>query len=105
MIEEKLRHEETEYLQNKIRTNSYDEVTTALVKRILAERNANIPIPETEEEAEEKYKNNGKVSLILFLLFSSYVAVLWYSEYSFGKFLLFSLTLIGAVIYTRSLRR
>ena len=64
-LEEKLRQEETSYLQEKLRTNSYLEEATAIAQRILTERNASIPIPETEEEEEAKYQNNGKVSLIL----------------------------------------
>lgn len=105
MIEDKLRHEETEYLQKQIRTNSYNEEVTEIAKKILIERNAEIPTAETENEAEEKYKNNDKVSLILFVLFATYILVLWFAEYSFARFVIFTLALIGAVAYTRSLRR
>jgi len=105
MIEDKLRHEETEYLQKQIRTNSYNEEVREIAKKILIERNAEIPTAETENEAEEKYKNNDKVSLILFVLFATYILVLWFAEYSFARFVIFTLALIGAVAYTRSLRR
>lgn len=105
MIEEKLRQEETKFLQNRFRTNAYTEETMEIVKKILIERNAEIPIAETENEAVEKNKNNDKVSLILFSLFATYVLVLWFAEYSFARFVIFTLALIGAVTYTRSLRR
>lgn len=105
MIEDKLRHEETEYLQKQIRINSYNEEVREIAKKILIERNAEIPTAETENEAEEKYKNNDKVSLILFVLFATYILVLWFAEYSFARFVIFTLALIGAVAYTRSLRR
>jgi len=105
MIEQKLRQEETEYIQNKLRTNSFNDEVTEMAKKILIERNAEIPIAETEEESEEKHKNNEKVSLILFALFATYVLVLWFADYSFTRFVIFTLSLIGAVAYTRSLRR
>lgn len=105
MIEDKLRHEETEYLQKQIRTNSFNEEVTEIARKILIERNAEIPIAETEIEAEQKYKNNDKVSLILFVLFATYILVLWFTEYSFARFVIFTLAFIGAVAYTRSLRR
>ena len=52
-LEVSLRREETSYLEEKLRTNSYMEEATAIALRILTERNASIPIPETEEEEEE----------------------------------------------------
>lgn len=105
MLENRLRHEETEYLQEKIRTNSYNEEVTEIVKKILIERNAEIPKSETENETDEKYKSNDKVSLILFVLFATYVLVLWFAEYSFARFVMFTMAFIGAFAYTRSLRK
>lgn len=105
MLENKLRQEETEYLQTKIRTNAFTEEATEIAKKILIERKAEVPISETEEEAEDKYKNNSKVSLILFLLFATYLLVLWFAEYSFARFAVFTMALIGAVAYARSLRK
>ena len=105
MIEEKMRHEETEFLQQKIRTNALTDEATAIAKKILSERNAEIPIAESEEETEAKYQNNSKVSLILFLLFASYVLILWFGNYSFGIFVLLTIALISAVVYTKNQRK
>lgn len=105
MIEQRLRQEETEFLQMKIRTNALTEEATEIAKKILTERNAEIPIAETEEESEAKYQNNSKVSLILFLLFASYVLILWFAEYSFSRFALLTFGFISAVIYTRKQRQ
>jgi hypothetical protein len=105
MIEQRLRLEETEILQGKIRTNALTEEATEIAKKILSERNAAIPIAETEEETEAKYQNNSKVSLILFLLFASYVLILWFGDYSFGRFVLLTIALISAVVFTRNQRK
>jgi uncharacterized membrane protein YbaN (DUF454 family) len=105
MLENRLRQEETEFLQEKIRTNALTEEAVAISKKILTERNAEIPVAETEEEAETKYKSNSKISLILFLLFATYLLVLWFAEYSFARFVLFTIALFGAVAYTRTLRK
>ena len=105
MLEEKMRHEETEFLQQKIRTNALTDEATAIAKKILSERNSEIPIAESEAEAEEKYQNNSKVSLILFLLFSSYVFILWFDDYSFGRFVFLTIALISAVVFTKNQRK
>jgi len=97
-----MRHEETEFLQQKIRTNALTNEATALAKKILSERNAEIPIAESEVEAEEKYQKNSKVSLILFLAFASYVFILWFGDYSFERFVLLTIALISAVVFTRN---
>lgn len=105
MLENRLRHEETEFLQEKIRTNALTDEASEIAKKILTERNAEIPLSETEEDAEDKYESNNKVSLILFLLFASYFLVLWFFEYSFSRFVVFTIAFIGAVAYTRTLRK
>jgi hypothetical protein len=102
-LEENLRQEETSYLQEKLRTNSYLEEAAAIALRILTERNASIPIPETEEEA--KYQNNGKVSLILLLLSLGYVLTLYFSNVTTGRFLVFTVVYVVVFRYTLTLRK
>ena len=104
-LEEKLRREETSYLQEKLRTNSYLEEAAAIALRILTERNASIPIPETEEEEEAKYQNNGKVSLILLLLTLGYVLTLYFSNVTTGRFLVFTVVYVVVFRYTLTLRK
>jgi hypothetical protein len=91
-------------LQQRIRENGYVEEVANIARKILIERGAEIPTPETEEESEAKFASNNKVSLILFLLFTSYALVLYFGEYGFSRFALLTAALLGAVIYTRSLR-
>jgi hypothetical protein len=104
-LEANLRREETSYLQEKLRTNSYMEEATAIAHRILTERNAPIPTPETEEEQEAKYQNNGKVSLILLLLSVVYVIALYFGNVTTGRFLVFTFLYVVAFRYTLSLRK
>lgn len=104
-IEDKLRQEETDFLQNKIRTNAYIEEVAVVAKAILKERNAAIPEPETEEETEEKYSNNSQVSLILFALFSSYVLTLYFGDITTGRFFLLTFFFVMAFRYTLTLRK
>ena len=104
-IEESLRKEETEFLQEKIRTNSYIAEVTDIAIRILKERNAEIPIPETEEESEVKYKNNSQVSLILFVLTSSFVLALYFGDVTFSRFIVFTILYVIAFRYTLTMRK
>ena len=104
-IEENMRNEETDFLQEKIRTNSYIVEVAEIAIRILKERNAEIPIPETEEESEVKYKNNSQVSLILFALTSSYVLTLYFGDITFTRFIVFTILFVLAFRYTLSLRK
>ena len=104
-LETKLRQEETGYLQEKLRTNSYMEEATAIAHRILIERNATIPEPETEEEQETKYQNNSKVSLTLLLLSVFYVIALYFGNVTTGRFLVFTFLYVVAFRYTLTLRK
>jgi len=104
-IEEKLRQEETDFLQDKLRTNAYIAEVAEIAKKILTERQASIPEPESEEEEEKKYSNNSQVSLILFLLSSSYVLVLYFGDITFGRFALFTFFFVMAFRYTLTLRK
>lgn len=104
-LETKLRQEETGYLQEKLRTNSYMEEATAIAHRILIERNATIPEPETEEEQETKYQNSSKVSLTLLLLSVFYVIALYFGNVTTGRFLVFTFLYVVAFRYTLTLRK
>ena len=103
-LEERLRQEETDILQHKYRTNSLVPEASLIVEKILRERNAEVPLVETEEEAEEKYRINGKVSLILFLLTMSYVLALYFGNVTFLRFCIFTFAFIMAFRYTLSLK-
>ena len=46
--------EETEVLQERLRTNSYTDEAAALARSILADRHEQIPVPETEEEERDR---------------------------------------------------
>jgi hypothetical protein len=104
-IEENLKQEETSFLQKRIRENGFIDEVAVIAKKILNERGAEIPIPETEEETEAKHSTDNKVSLILFVLFSSYAMILYFGEYGFSRFVLLTIALVGAVSYTRTLRK
>lgn len=92
-------------MQKRIRENGFIDEVAAIAIKILNERGAEVPVPETEEEAEVKYSINNKVSLILFVLFSSYALILYFGEYGFSRFVLLTIALVGAVSYTRTLRK
>lgn len=104
-LETKLRQEETDYLQEKLRTNSYSDEAVAIAEKILTERRASIPMPETAEEEEAKYQTNNKVSLILLLLTIGYLLALYFGNVTTGRFIVFTFLFIAAFRYTLSLRQ
>jgi hypothetical protein len=104
-LETKLRQEETGYLQEKLRTNSYSDEAVVIVEKILSERGASIPLPATEEEEEAKYRTNNNVSLILLLLTLGYLLALYFGNVTTGRFIIFTFLFIAAFRYTLSLRR
>ena len=104
-LEEKMQNEATELLQHNIRTNGYIEEVAEIAIKILHQRNAEVPIPETLEEAEVKYEINNRASFVIFLLFGSYVLVLYFGQYTFLRFVILTIALIFAIRYTLSWKR
>lgn len=104
-LELKLRNEESSYLQDKLRTNSYSDEAAAIVREILIERGEKIPIAETEEEAEANYNNDNKVSLILIGITIGYLLALYIGNVTTGRFIIFTILYISVFRYTLSLRK
>ncbi len=101
-IEQRLRQEDTLVLQHKLRTNSYVEEVKTIAETILADRNEQIPVAETEEEVEAKFVHNNKISLIVLLLCVVYVVVLYVGDVTTVRFILFTAALVFAIRYTLS---
>ncbi len=104
-IEQQLRQENSEYLQDKIRTNSYREDVASLARQILIERNATIPVPETELEAEEKVKLSMRLSTQAFFTVAVWLVVILIFQPTFIKAFLFGLALLSTLAYLRSQRK
>ena len=99
-IEQNLRKEETALIQEKVRTRAYVEEVSEIAIKILVERGAVVPEVETDEEEEAKYAGNNKVSLIAFLLFASYILVLYFGNITFSRFVIFTAIFIVTLTYT-----
>lgn len=76
-LEERLREESTEDLQHKIRVNMLTEEASGIARAILLERDAAIPIPETEQEAEAKIKTSNRRSTQFFYSIIVWAALVW----------------------------
>lgn len=103
-IEQNLRDEDTLVLQEKLRTNSFIEEVRIIVEKILTERNEQIPVAETEEEVEEKFAHNSKISLLILVLFVIYLLVLYLGKVTTFRFICFTSALIFAVRYMLGLK-
>ena len=104
-LKEDMEREETSYLQNMLRTNSYREDAAEIARAILIARNAEVPVGESAEEESSRVNNNEKVSLILVLLSVGYALALYFGNVSTGRFIIFTALFIGAFRYTLSLRK
>jgi len=99
-----LEQEETQYLQDKIRTNALVDDAATIVRSILIRRGADVPTSETEEQAEVKYKLNDRLSLMAYVTVAVFVAVVVVTQPSFWKFALFFIALLITLSYLRSQR-
>ncbi len=99
-IERNLKDEETYIIQQKIRKNLFVDEVRVVAERILIERNEEIPLAETDEEAEAKFSHNSKMELIILLLFVIYGVVLYVGHVTTIRFIFFTAALFFSVRYT-----
>ena len=104
-FEQRLRQEDTEILQEKIRTNSYRDDVAAIATQILIERKAVVPVPETESEIEDKVKANMALSTQAFFTVLVWIAVVLVFQPSVRNSIIFGLTLLPVFAYLRSRRK
>ena len=101
-MEQQLRQENTEYLQEKIRTNSYREDVAAIAKQVLIERQALVPVPETEIEAQEKVTKTMRLSNLAFFTVAIWIMVVVFFQPSGRNAVLFGLSLLPVFAYLKS---
>jgi Flp pilus assembly protein TadB len=104
-LEEKMRQEETEYLQQKIRTNALLDEAAALATKILQERGAEVPTPETEDESEEKANHNARLSTLQAVAVAAYLITITLFSSTTWMFLLFTASLIGVLRWLSSQKK
>lgn len=101
-LEHQLDRENTEFLQEKIRTNAYREDVAAVAVQILKNRNAAIPVPETEEELTQKVKLSMRLSTQMFFTVLVWVAVVYFFEPTTAQTVIFGLILLVTLTNIRS---
>lgn len=101
-IEQQLNRENTEFLQEKIRTNAYREDVASIAVRILNERNAAVPAPETEDEVAQKVTLSMRLSTQMFFTVLVWLAVVYFFEPTTAQTVIFGLILLITLANIRS---
>ena len=101
----RLRQENTEYLQEKIRTNAYRADAAAIAAQILAERGSVIPTPESDEVVEEKVRLSMRLSTQAFFTVAVWFLVVFLFRPSAVKTILFALALLSTLAYLHSQKK
>ena len=105
-LESRLSQEESGVLQHKIRTNSLNPEATEIAVRILHSRGENVPVAETSEEEEERWRFNDRQSLIALVLTLTYLLVLLFGNITATRFIVFTLVYGFTLRYTfRKIRK
>lgn len=101
-LEQQLDRENTELLQEKIRTNAYREDVAAIAVQILKARNASVPVPETEEEVTQKVNLSMRLSTQAFFTVLVWIAVVYFFKPTTAQTVIFGLILLITLANIRS---